>query len=270
MRYLLFAFTAFLFSFGIFSLRNNSLPEASVLPSPRMPASPASPAPDALRPLVSGASPVASARQSRTELLEELRRHSSGPWRMTWAEGVLTEMSGARLSLGEADSGEAVKKFLRDYAGLLGIATGELLVQSRRSMDQNQQVISAQTINGLPVIGSRVNTIFDSAGNLIYLSNNSYSGPAPARGPVISPELAARTAQAALAVFRRSQGDEGEELSAGDILIHALLGYRLTGSAIALVYKFTVSIPRSPLGDVEILIDATDGATLLVRKISRN
>ncbi|MGE3260374.1 MAG: hypothetical protein AB7K68_01230 [Bacteriovoracia bacterium] len=269
MRYLLFATTAFLFSFGLFFLRNNSQPEAPASPSPRVPASPASPA-AALRPLVSSVPPAATVGQSRPELLENLRRHSSGPWRMAWVEGVLTEMSGARLSLGETDSGEAAKKFLRDYAGLLGIAAGELRVQSRRSMDQSQQVISAQTINGLPVFDSRINTIFDSAGNLIYLSNNSYSGPTPARGPVVTPELAAQAAQAALAIFRRSQGDEGEAVSASDILIHALLGYRLTGSAIALVYKFTISIPRSPLGDVEILLDAADGTTLLVRKISRN
>ncbi|MGZ3710647.1 MAG: hypothetical protein ACXVBE_02785, partial [Bdellovibrionota bacterium] len=177
------------------------------------------------------------------QLIEDLNRQSTGEWQISWAQGALARLSGGRLPLREASHELAAQAFLNQYGAMIGASSGEFAFESQRQMGGNVQLIYSQKENSVPVFGTRVNMIFDSAQNLIYLSSNAYSGPHIPFVPVFTVEKAAAAARSALADFRKSHGDNGEALSEELLRRNCVLGYRLAGGAISLVYKFSISIP---------------------------
>jgi hypothetical protein len=206
--------------------------------------------------------------KTASELFAGLMRDSRGTWRAKWAGSVLVGLAGAQLVSESASPARAANVFLTRYGSLIGADAGGLSREAERRIGDNTQFIYTQTINSLPVFGSRVNLIFDSEGAIVYMTS---SLAAPVTEPPAPVALAAASAIAAtgLQEFRQRNGDAGANLSPAELQSHAALGYRLVNGTATLVYRFLFSIPESELGDMEIFVDAASGALLQVRSLTR-
>jgi hypothetical protein len=240
-------------------------PDAGEIQVPRKERIPASPISTPIKATLVAA-PI---KTSCSNSLSELQARSSRPWLMSWSQGVLLRLSGARLSLGESNPARAAGKFLASYASLLGANAAELSPETQRQMSGNVQVLYSQFQAGLPVFNSRINMIFDERSNLIYLSSNVYSGDPVSSAAKTTLATAAKLAADGLTEFRIAHNDGGEPITAAALGQGAHLGYRLIGGNIALVYKFSFTIPNSPLGDMEIFVEDSSGSLLLMRSLSR-
>lgn len=253
---------------GFLALRPRPAP-LGTLPSPGI-----SPRLPAARPAARHSPPIpiaaAFAENPAAPLFKQITQATSGVWRVRWEGGVLAQLSGARLR-GEGGAPEAsAAAFLARFGPLLGVSSRDLRLEKARAMEQNSQIVYSQELHGLPVYGSRLNLVFDSDGNIIYLSNHSYSGPPPPVPAPVSAGKAASAAADALAAYLTSRGAEGDFPSENALEPLARLGYQLKGGAINLVYKFIVVLDPDLGGEAEVLISAADGGPISVRRMSRN
>lgn len=206
--------------------------------------------------------------------IAELERESIGPWNLKLrSDGYVKKMSEARFAIGKYPAEATAKLFLGRFArGLFGVSPENIVSIESRQESDSSQVISRQFQNGLPVFGSRINLIFDSDGNLIYATSDVYTGQsAPSSVPLISAQAAATVAQAALLRFLSLSGGNGavEPYGTSFFLNNGHLAYRLVGASISLVYRYELSLLPLNEGDIEIMIDANQGAVVLIRNLTR-
>ena len=229
---------------------------------------PVVPNPSSKTTLIEPRRPAATA-PSVAALRDALIRESDGAWQVSVSdEGVVSSLTGARLSLEGEGGRDWAENFLSRFAPLLGLSAEQARLQAVRSMGTNTQVIYGQAIANLPVFGARVNLIFDAEGNIIYLNSSVYSGAVSTSNP-ISAAMASAKAAVALRAFRERAHDEGLEILPPDLERVAELGYRLVGGEASMVYRFLIRLNDSPLADMEIFVDAVSGAAISVRSLSR-
>jgi hypothetical protein len=183
----------------------------------------------------------------------------------------VTRIAEGSLSLGTGYPELAAQRFLSRFAlSLFGVAYKNLSLEPAALDGDGAQVIGTQIINGLMVLGSRINLNFDPGGNLIYALSDLYRGTPPSPLPMVSAHAAASLAQAALLRFLAEQKTvDGGSYPQEIFLRSGKLMYRLVGSNLSLVYRYGFPLQGARDDDMEIIIDAREGSVVIVRSLSR-
>jgi len=220
--------------------------------------------------------PAASPATERdTGTLAEFEGNSRGRWLMRRdQEGFVTRLAEAELpgesgASPEENSEALLRRYGKSVFGMDPASAGDRRVV--RESDSSQVRIQ-QRLNGLPVLGTELNLLFNAQGALVYAVSTLYTGsdvpPAAADVPALAAATAARGALAAYYSGR------GHELSSESHTPEALarggtLAYRLSGGGVTLVYRYVLLLQAPLFGDLEVLVGAAYGGVVSVKELSR-
>ncbi|RZA06987.1 MAG: hypothetical protein EOP11_08950, partial [Proteobacteria bacterium] len=124
---------------------------------------------------------VASIGSSR----EKLTKGTQGEWVVELSRaGFISKLSGASYPTRSKAPAAAAEEFLNAYsASLLGAELNSLHPAGRRLSGETAQLLYDQRVNGLEVLGARVNMIVDREGSVVYVASTVASGPFPSPTP---------------------------------------------------------------------------------------
>lgn len=204
--------------------------------------------------------------------LAELNRESSGPWTVTRGSfGYAAKLSNGSIFMGTRAPIAASERFLQKFGReVLGADLSDLVQTDSRAEVSTTQIIYQQKIGGLPVFGSRVSLFLDRDGNVVYVTAHTFPGEPPA-GRAISSAAAAASVRQAVAQYFSAAGEElSEDAYPADFIAQrGQLGYRLSSSALGLVYRYELSLAEPLYGDYEIMVDARAGDVTMFRALSK-
>lgn len=223
---------------------------------------------------VSSVPPVKGRIPTTSNPVERLDRESDGKWVLKRDRaGFVKRMSGGSLPLGSRAPSVAAAEFAKRYGeALLGVSPTDLVAGDSKQEGPTAQVIYSQIKDELPVFGSRINMIFDREGNLVHLVSDVYSGQFPPSRPRIDAAAAAAALRLGIAqrLERDGQALEDNAFPNGELESWAVLGYRISGGGVNLVYRFHFSLADPAYGDMEAFVDAQTGSLVLLRTLTRN
>jgi hypothetical protein len=219
------------------------------------------------------ASPLYQGRQDTERYsLSSFLAGSQRPWSVTKGDsGFVKKLAGGSFTFHGPAAGPAA--FLKSYSqALLGVNPETLVQKERRTGPDSSQLIYEQTLNGLPVDGTRLNMMLGPSGDLIYITAAVYPGAAPAATPNIN------QAEAALLIREALQGyveRRGGSMAAGQYSVAALtastyLSYRLHGDSISLIYKAEFELAAPLYGGAEAIVDAQTKTVVSLRALAKN
>jgi|GEM_PF-6516058 len=200
----------------------------------------------------------------------ELEAESTHRWsfKRNPGDGYVIKMAEGRLTFGDVAPEVAVGLFLKRYGkNVLGFSAESAGEPSVRREEVSTQVVVPQVLNGLNVYGARGNFIFDASGGLIYVTSNVYRGAMPpSPSAAVTIEHAALSARRGLLHFLEGRGDPAA-YPIDDFL--GQLQYRLVGNTLSLIYRYELPLVPPLIGDMEIMVDAADGAVVLIENQTR-
>lgn len=187
----------------------------------------------------------------------------------TDADGYLQEMKGASLKLDSPDALEASRKFLQTYSrSLWGLSADAFGLEKISREESSSQVVYQQYIDGIPVVGTRVNMFFDENGSLVYAQSDLYHGPARASGIRIDQAASSESARSAVSDYYRRNSINIIESSL--VLPQPELVFIMKGGVAGPAYRFFCKLGYGLVGDLEVQIDAVNGGVLTVKKHALN
>jgi hypothetical protein len=265
-----FAVSAFFAFPGLNKSKNSEGPATANAPT-------APPPPEAAGNATTKKAPEQPARQpsdsSSSAGVPELQGESSRRWNLSLdSEGHVKRMSDGFLFLETNSPDLAARNFLFRFSlGLFGVKFGELSLDSSVADADGAQVIGVQQVHGLDVRGTRLNMLFDAAGNLIYVVSDLYSGPTPPPPtPTVSKMAAASIARAALLKYVAAHGAPADPSAYPNQLFldSSELMYQRSSHSLPLIYRYTLP-GKGPAGDdMEIILDASAGIVASIRSLA--
>lgn len=204
--------------------------------------------------------------------IDELNKESIAPWFVKrHRDGTISILSDSAWPSGEPDPQSAARQFLQKYSrSLLGLDGGALIIDVIKSEGESTQIIFHEEKNGLAVIPSRVNMIFNDKMQLVYLASDVSDGAIEEGDQDIGSRRASEIARVALFSHLMERGEGGNlDLPVSHFEALAQKCFYLSEKKTTLVYRYQVRLENPTLGDLEIIISASDGAVLVVRDLIR-
>lgn len=206
--------------------------------------------------------------------MEDFEGESSGRWTFQKSsDGFITRMSGGSFRLpGEHPAAELDAFLERFGAALYGIDSGQYAAPTTIHESEATQVVYEQKLHGLAVENSRASFFLDANGSVVYAVVDLYTGKnPPSPNPSVSAASASSIARTSLLRFL---DDKSVSYGPGDypqefFLQHGELAYRLTSpNSISLVYKYEFQLSGTHDNDMKMMIDASNGAVVLLKTLS--